>query len=92
MLVCVRSCAAPLTDRSCTPDQEPQEGLIQRRRRASVRCAVTMRLAIIMECGPVRDVKLSSREAFKVTSLLHAQSCCSEHQRDYDSAASFVFE
>ncbi len=69
----------------------PQGGLIQRRRRASVRCAVTMHLAIIMECGPVRDAKLSSREAFKVTSLLHAQSCCSEYQRDYDSAASSYF-
>lgn len=61
-----------LTGRSCTLGQELQEGLIQGRRRASVQCAVTMPLAIIMESGPVRDAKLSSREAFKVTSMLHA--------------------
>lgn len=61
-----------LTGRRCTPDQELQEGLIQRRRRDSVRCAVTMPPAIIMESGPVRDAKLSSREAFRVTSTILA--------------------
>jgi len=61
-----------LTGRRCTPDQELQEDLIQRRRRASVRCAVTMLPAIIMESGPVRDAKLSSREAFRVTSTILA--------------------
>lgn len=82
MLVCVKCCAVRLTGRSCTPDQELQEDLIQGRIHASVRCAVTMPLAIIMESGPARDAKLSSREAFKVTSMLHEQSCCSEYQND----------
>lgn len=85
--VCVRSCALPLTGRSCTLDPERQEALIQERRRASVRCAVTTPLDIITESGLVRGAKLSSREAFKVTSLFYTQSCCSEYQQRCDVAA-----
>lgn len=36
------------------------------RRPATVRCAMTMPQATIMECGPVRAVRPSSREVFKV--------------------------
>lgn len=80
-----------LTGRSCTPDQELQEGLIQGRRRAFVRCAVTMPLAITMESGPARDAKLSSREAFKVTSMLCYTSNLAEYKHGCDSAATFNF-
>lgn len=56
--VAERDCLAPVT-REAWPWTLP-------RRLATVQCAMTMPQATIMESGPVRAVRPSSREVFKV--------------------------